>query len=965
MAPRKKPTEAAGAAKPRRTRKAPDAGEAAPPPARPRARTGKSLVIVESPAKAKTIQKYLGGDFEVRASYGHIRDLPSKKKKDEELAGVDIAGGWKPTYVLIERKNEGGRVRGKDAKEIVAELRREAAKADTVYLATDPDREGEAIAWHIAEVLGLDDSNSYRITFNEITRTAVNNALAAATHVNMNRVRAQEARRILDRAVGYPLSGLLGKKVARGSSAGRVQSVALKLIVDREREIEAFKTEEYWRLTALLSPTGTVTLPRKPLEVVRMSKDAKDAKDAPDEMDAPAEGEKPKKPRVAAPALPAGTYQAELIEWAGKKFEVGNPAGSNEANALAVARLLDTADYAVSKITQETRPERPQPPFITSTLQQQASIRLHLPGERTMRIAQDLYEGMDLGGEGRVALITYMRTDSTRISNDALTAVRGHIDANYGAAYLPEKANVYSSGKSAQEAHEAIRPTDVNMTPARVAAYMDQAHLRVYTMIWNRFVASQMTPARFAYTTVDIRATPRGGAGGGKAEGPPPEVAETRAAEAVGLFRAKGKIQLFDGYRKVMAPAGKSEDVELPALAEGQKQDRHALTASQHTTKPPPRYNEASLIKALEKEGIGRPSTYAPIIGKIKSAERGYVEERERRFYATSLGKIVTDLLVESFPDIMNLKFTSHFEEELDDIETGKMGYTDVLTEFWGPFAARLKEAEVKMPSKRGEETGEMCPKCGKPLVKNFSKKLGREFIGCSGFKDAESPCKYIKPREGEAEREEPKVTEHKCPACGKFMLLKTGRKGQFLSCSGYPECKTTANLTDDNKMQVTAQPTAYKCEKCGEAMVIRQGKRGPFLACTGYPKCKNAKDVDDQGKPVEPPKIDIKCEKCGKPMAVKKSFRGPFLGCTGYPACRGTRQMTDELRAELNLPKPPPKKAAPEVEIRVACPKCSGPMKLRSGTKGWFLGCASYPKCKGTAEPPASVLEQVEAAAT
>ena len=941
MAARKKPADPSAAPKaPRRTtRKKADAPEG-DAPAVPRARpgNGRSLVIVESPSKAKTIQKYLGSNFEVRASYGHIRDLPNRRKKGEDLAGVDIAGGWKPTYVLIDRegKGGGGRPGRRSTKDIVAELKREAAKVDTVYLATDPDREGEAIAWHVAQELKLDDAYTYRIAFNEITRTAVNAALAAAGKVNMNRVKAQEARRILDRAVGYPLSGLLGKKVARGSSAGRVQSVALKLVVDREREIEAFKPQEYWKLTALLSPAGTVSLPRKALEILRSAKDAPDA----DEADGPAEGAAKGAKKAKAPALPAGTYQAELALWNGTKFEVGNPDGANEASALAVARLLDTARYTISRIEQETKPERPLPPFITSTLQQQASIRLHLPGERTMRLAQNLYEGVDLGSEGRVALITYMRTDSTRVSSEALTAVRGHIETSYGPAYLPEKPNAYASGKSAQEAHEAIRPTDVRYTPERVAALgMEPQLLRLYALIWSRFVASQMTPARFAHTTVDIEARPTAGAG-------------------LGVFRAKGKVQLFDGYRRVLA--NRTEDVELPALAQGQEQDRHALAASQHSTKPPPRFNEASLIKALEKEGIGRPSTYASIIGKITSKDRGYVDVRERRFFATEIGKIVTDLLVGHFPNIMDLKFTSHFEDELDEIEQAKMGYREVLDEFWGPFSVALKAAEEKMPTKRGEETGEACPKCGKPLVKNFSKKLGREFIGCSGWKDG---CKYIKPREGEEERPEAKETEHKCPTCGKPMLLKTGRKGEFLSCSGYPECKTTANLGEDNKPVVTTRPTEYKCEKCGSDMVIRQGRRGPFLACTGYPKCKNAKDVDAEGKLVEQPKLDISCDKCGKPMSVKRGPRGPFLGCTGYPACRGTKQMTDEIREQLKLPAPPAKKPAPAVEITETCPKCEGPMKLRQGAKGWFLGCGSYPKCRGVREAPASVLEQVEAA--
>ncbi|MFQ3593242.1 MAG: DNA topoisomerase, partial [Gemmataceae bacterium] len=410
---------------------------------------GPDLVIVESPSKAKTISKYLGNNFKVLASYGHIRDLPQRRRKGEVVAGVDIQGGWKPTYILIER--EGGRGR-RSTREIIAELEREVARANRIFLATDPDREGEAIAWHLIEQLGLDEASTFRITFNEITRAAVQQALQNPGKVNMNRVRAQEGRRILDRAVGYPLSNLLGKKVARGSSAGRVQSVALRLVVDREREIEAFQAEEYWKLTALLAPEGSVALTPKPLNIVRLSNDAATAltTEPGEDTEPDSKARKPKKTTSAPP----GTYIAELIEWAGNKFELPNDTVRSEATALEVAQLLDTASYTLRRLEQKEATERPAPPFITSTLQQQASLRLHLSAERTMRTAQTLYEGVELGSAGRVALITYMRTDSTRISNEALSAVRSYISANFGQAYLPERANVYSSGKSAQEAHE-------------------------------------------------------------------------------------------------------------------------------------------------------------------------------------------------------------------------------------------------------------------------------------------------------------------------------------------------------------------------------------------------------------------------------------------------------------------------------------------------------------------------------
>jgi DNA topoisomerase-1 len=892
-----------------------------------------NLVIVESPAKAKTINKYLGSTYKVLASYGHIRDLPKRRRKGEQVAGVDIEAGWVPTYVVQDK--EEGKVKGRRTpKDILAELKREAGKSNFVYLATDPDREGEAIAWHIEDALKLKEDRTFRITFNEITKSAIQNALAHAGKVDRDRVHAQEARRILDRVVGYPLSNLLSKKVAKRSSAGRVQSVALRLVVDREREIEAFKTEEYWKITAHLAPAGTAGLAPKALAIVHSAAQAKAA--AP-EAEAPPEGEDKQKKRFkAAPELPPGTFLAELAEWAGGKFEpVDEPA------ATVVARALDTAAYTVSKVEQKDRSEKAPPPFITSSLQQHANVRLHFTSDRTMRAAQRLYEGVNLGAEGAVALITYMRTDSTRVSNEALHAVRGYIQAHFGDRYLPEKPNAFASGKSAQEAHEAIRPTDLSFTPKRVEEHGLQGdQLRVYTLIYQRFVASQMNPAVFAVTNVEVLAVPLQG-------------------DARGLFKAQGKVLKFDGYRCVLAVAGKQEDADLPAIHEQQKLDRLGLTASQHFTKPPPRYNEASLIGVLKKEGIGRPSTYASIISKITSDERGYIEVKDRKFFATEIGKVVTDLLVEHFPRVMDLKFTSHFEEELDQIETKQCQYTEVLNEFWGPFSAALAEAELKMPTKRGRETGELCPKCNKPLVVNYSKKTGREFIGCSGFKEG---CKFIKPGEGEPPRDEPVLTDHACPTCGKPMLQRMGKTGQFLGCSGYPDCKTTMNIGSDGVPVLSARPTEYTCEKCGKPMVLREGKRGPFLACTGYPKCRNAKDVDAEGKLIEPVDLGLKCEKCGSPMGVKRGPRGPFLGCTAYPKCRNAKPLPEDLKAKLNLPAPPPKKAAPPIPVTETCPECGNAMKLRQGRKGWFLGCSKYPKCKGVLEPSPEMAEQLAA---
>jgi DNA topoisomerase-1 len=914
------------------------------------------LVIVESPAKAKTINKYLGSDFKVLASYGHVRDLPKRRRRGELVAGVDIEAGWVPTYVVEDRDDGRGSLKRRSPKDILAELKREAARANRVLLATDPDREGEAIAWHIEDELRLDEDRTFRITFNEITRTAVQNALSHPGKIDTDRVKAQEARRILDRVVGYPLSNLLSRKVARRSSAGRVQSVALRLVVDREREIEAFRPTEFWKITALLSPQGTVQAPPRALAIVQAKPNKPEAQakgpaanEGTRERETASEGASPVAP-PHRPDVPPGAFEAELAEWAGKKFEA-----AEEAAATAIARALDTATYVVSAIDQKDRQEKAPAPFTTSTLQQQANIRLRFTADRTMRAAQRLYEGVDLGSEGSVALITYMRTDSTRVSNEALQAVRGHIEASFGQNYLPERPNTFASGKSAQEAHEAIRPTDLAYTPERAAQLgLAGDQLRVYTLIYQRFVASQMKPAVFAVTNVEVLATPT-----------QPELIPVGTGEAgkpvVGLFKTQGKVLKFDGYRRVLAPAGKQEDATLPALAVQQALDRLGLTASQHFTQPPPRYNEASLIKALEKEGIGRPSTYASIIHKITSEERGYIEVRERRFHATEIGKVVTDLLVKHFPKIMELEFTSHMEEDLDKIETRQMEYHEVLNEFWTPFSQELKEAEAAMPAQRGVETGEMCPLCGKPLVRNYSKKTRREFVGCSGFKEG---CKYIKPAEGEAPRPAPKETEHKCPVCGKPMLERMGRSGPFLGCSGYPDCKTTMNFGPDGKPVLSAVPTEHTCEKCGKPMVVRQGRRGPFLACTGYPKCKNAKDVDAEGNPVKPIEVGIACEKCGSPMTVKRGPRGPFLGCSAYPKCRSTKPVPEDMKEKIKAIMPAPvKKAVPAVEVHETCPECGGPMKLRPGRKGYFLGCSKYPKCKGTREASPELLEQLQEA--
>jgi DNA topoisomerase-1 len=893
--------------------------------AAPEPRAGKrDLVIVESPAKAKTIQKYLGSQFEVAASYGHVRDLIKSRRGGD--IGIDIEAGWVPTYVNLDDDRH---------RQVLASLKKQSAKAGTVYLAPDPDREGEAIAWHLKEALKLSDERIRRVTFNEITKRAVQDAFAHAGSIDMDRVRAQETRRFLDRVVGFKLSPLLRKKVARGLSAGRVQSVAVRLIVEREREILAFKPEEYWKILALLSPEGTLPVPgpiqakvrKKPLA-------AADAKAADPEKE-------PEKEDEIKLQVPQGAFQAELAEWNGQKFQA-----KTEQEAAPILTALETAAYTVSKVEQKDSQEKAPAPFTTSTLQQQANIRLGYSAQRTMRVAQQLYEGVGLGNEGQVALITYMRTDSTRISDDALKACREHINAEYGAPYLPAQPNRFASGKSAQEAHEAIRPTDLSYTPQRVASFLTEEQRKVYDLIYRRFLASQMTPAVFALTNVEIQAQR-------PANGDAP-------AAMLGLLKSQGKILKFDGYRRVLAPKGKQEDATLPALTAQQKLDLLDLLGSQHFTQPPPRFNEASLVKRLEKEGIGRPSTYATIISKIQ--ERNYVEQRERRFYATELGMLVTDKLIRHFPSVMDLKFTSQMEDQLDQIEERHAEWHEVLDNFWGPFRQALDAAQTDMEAVKGVETGEACPKCGKPLVTKFSTKVkGNQFIGCSGYPE----CKYIKPREGEAARPEPVETEHLCPTCGKPMLLREGQRGPFLGCSGYPECKTTMNFDAEGKPVLSAKPTEHVCEKCGKPMVIREGRRGPFLACTGYPKCRNAKDVDANGNPVKPLETGIACEKCGKPMNVRRGPRGPFLGCSGYPKCRSTKPLPDELKdqAQAMMPAAAAKKTMPAVDVQVGCPECGAPMKLRErrkGPAGYFLGCSKYPKCKGACEAPPEVLEQI-----
>ena len=827
-------------------------------------RGGRSLVIVESPKKARSINKFLGSGYVVKASMGHVRDLPDR------TLGLDVEKGYVPTYEIMKGK-----------KETISDLKREAARAGLVYLATDPDREGEAIAWHLQQALGLSEERVRRVTFHEITERAIKEAFRHVGPINMDMVNAQQARRFLDRFVGYQLSPLLWKKVARNLSAGRVQSVATRLIADREKEIRAFVSEEYWTITATVSPAGST-----------------------------AEGDR---------------FEALLSEWQGAKFEA-----RNEADARAVRDNLAAADYAVAKVEQTEKLDRADPPFKTSTLQQQGAIRLRFPGKKTMKVAQELYEGIDVDGTGPTGLITYMRTDSLRVSEEALTAVRERIVREYGKRYLPARPHRYAAGKSAQEAHEAVRPTDLELHPDRIKDRLSHDQFRLYNLVYRRFVASQMNPAVFAVTNVDV-------------------------AAGAGLFKAQGKVLKFDGYRRVLPPAGKQEDQLLPHLEVRQALDLHDLVPTQHFTQPPPRYSEATLIKALEKENIGRPSTYAPIISTIQS--RGYVELKERRFHATDLGMIVTDQLVEHFPKIMDLKFTAQMEDELDDIATAKYDMVKVLDDFYHPFQDALKLAETRM-QRVAIPSSEICHVCGAPMLVKFGRT--GQFLGCSKYPE----CKTTRPMDGKP-RAEAIETEHRCPKCGKPLMLRESKRGPFLSCSGYPACKEAFNLDGQGNPVPSVVETEHVCEKCGKPMAMRQGSRGAFLGCTGYPKCRNTLPVDDQGKPVATVKVEVKCEKCGGPMGVKQGRRGAFLGCLNYPKCRSTAPIPEELKTQLGEASAgsTPGVDLKSIQVDETCEDCGGPMTVRRGKRGFFLGCASYPKCKGTREPGEATMERITSA--
>lgn len=742
---------------------------------------GKSLVIVESPAKARTISKYLGKGYTVKASVGHIKDLPKSK------IGVDVEQGFEPEYVVIS-----------DKKKVIAEIKKVAKQVEKVFLAPDPDREGEAIAWHIAEEIKGVNSNIKRVLFNEITKKGVTDALAHPTELDTNKTDAQQARRILDRLVGYEISPLLWKKVRRGLSAGRVQSVAVRLLCEREQEISIFVPEEYWSVDVECS-----------------------AKEPP-------------------------PFAAKIWRWDGEKA-----APKTEEQAGEIAAELRAGPAAVATVEKKQRRRKPQPPFITSKLQQEAARKLRFAAKRTMRVAQRLYEGIELGDEGPVGLITYMRTDSTRVSDDAMNEVREHIVKEYGPDYLPEKPNTYKQPKRAQDAHEAIRPTSLQYTPEMVAAAVgpDNAELaKLYKLIWQRFIASQMMPAVYDQTTVDIQ---RGRA----------------------TVRATGQIMKFPGFTGVYmeqetddakAEAAESADKLLPPLEEGDPIELTLVKPEQHFTQPPPRFTEASLVKELEERGIGRPSTYAAILSTI--VDRGYVDKEGARFTPTELGTLVNGLLVESFPDIIDSEFTAQMELDLDKVEDGERDWREVLGAFYKPFSADLEKAKVEMRDVKREEipTDEVCEKCGGPMVIKWGR--NGSFLACQAYPECRNTKEILRKSDGTFDIVPEPVTDEICEACEAPMKVKRGRFGQFLACSRYPECKTTKAIS-----------LGVDCPKegCGGFLAEKRSRRGKvFYGCSNYAKTQC--DFVTWDRPEAKP-----CPDCDAKFLVKRvNKRGTTVRC-------------------------------------------------------------------------------------
>ncbi len=701
----------------------------------------KNLLIVESPTKARTIKRYLGSDFEIFSSMGHIKDLPPTK------LGVDVENGFKPEYVTIKGKAK-----------VQREIKKAAKDTQNIYLAPDPDREGEAIAWHLAEDLKNNNINIYRVIFNELTPRAINEGVKSPLDLDENKFEAQQARRILDRLVGYQISPLLWKKIRRGLSAGRVQSVAVKMICDREREIQAFSPKEYWSLTAHLS------------------------------------SENP-------PPFEAGLFTVNS-----KKIDLNTKQDVDE-----IISLVKHKDFKVKEISSKERRRNPLPPFTTSLLQQDAFKKLGFTAKKTMWLAQNLYEGIELGEKGQTGLITYMRTDSFRIAKEAIAEVRGFIQESFGGDYLPEKPNAFRSKKGAQEAHEAIRPTSVKNRPQDIAKYLTKPQLALYNIIWKRFVASQMKPTLLNETTADIEAGPA-------------------------VFRAKGSTMIFPGFTRVYQEGKENNEKEkkegegLPALKQGEILHLERLEPQQHFTKPPPRYTEATLVKELEAKGIGRPSTYAPIMSTIHQKE--YVRIEKRYFKPTELGFMISDLLAQSFPGILNISFTAGMEDRLDKVEKGQLKWSELLNDFYKPFSRDLEKAEKEM--KKGV------------------------------------------------------LTDITCPECGRKLMIKSGKNGLFLACTGFPECNFTSNFHRDGKGNIVMDKNeelqeGETCELCGRPMVVKRGRYGEFLACSGYPQCKNTRPKSKKGTGVPCPEPD-----CDGELVEKYTKKGrKFYACNRFPKCR------------------------------------------------------------------------------
>jgi DNA topoisomerase-1 len=773
-----------------------------------------SLIIVESPTKVKTIKKYVGANFDVRASMGHVKDLP------KSVLGIDIEHDFSPTYQVIEAK-----------KKTLSELKKAAKNVAHIFLAPDPDREGEAIAWHIAEEVGTKDKKIYRVLFNDLTKNTILEAINHPQELDFNKYEAQQTRRILDRLVGYKISPLLWEKVRRGLSAGRVQSVAVRMICDREDEIRKFIPEEYWYVTATL------------------------------------EGANPP------------PFETRLIKIDEKKAKV-----STEAQSAGLVEKLKTAPFVVVRVEKKETKRSPSPPFTTSKLQQEASRKLSFSAKKTMSVAQKLYEGIELGPEGSVGLITYMRTDSFRIADEALKEARSYIRENYNPDYLPAKARIFKNTGTAQDAHEAIRPSSMAYKPQDIKAYLSNDQFRLYQLIWNRFVASQMNPAVFDQTTINISAVHC-------------------------IFRAQGSVMKFAGYTIVYTEGkedngnGSGEDSEfgkmLPALSEKEILKLLSLKPEQKFTQPPPRFSEASLVRELEENGIGRPSTYAAILSTIQ--DREYVRLEKGRFYPTDLGSIVTELLVKNFPQVLDVAFTASLESQLDMIEAGKMKRLDTLNQFYLPFETELHKAKTAMRNVKREETPTdmTCEKCGSPIVIKWGR--NGEFLACSNYPDCKNTQNFTRTSDGQIIPPEPQTTETDvvCDKCGRPMVVKGGKFGPFLGCSGYPECKNVVNIRKDENGAITPvkeEISDVACDKCGRSMVVKRGRFGPFLGCSGYPECKNImKTKKGPGGAIQPQEAEVtdtSCDKCGRPMVVKRGRFGRFLGCSGYPECKNIMKI-------------------------------------------------------------------------